>query len=130
MIEDELTTQLDGLARVLHDVVLHHVDSAYARDVLSGAIATIRTLAAAATELDAFLDADLVATAEALALVGATVADDDPSVSPGERLAKRRAALEAAIDTATLTPASIAALGSIFQGRAARYPFRTRPTKG
>ena len=126
MIDNEIAAQIEGIARVLGDVVAGQVVDPYAADVLAGAISTLSTLAAAAPELGEFVAWDIDATRRALAVVGQDSPAVDPGAAPAEQLKSLRSALEEAIGTAQLDEAAIASLAAIFHARAARYPFRAR----
>ncbi len=61
-----LSEQLDGLARILDEVVGPHLDDPYAADILDGAGATLRALATAWHQVPAYLRWDTEVTAELL----------------------------------------------------------------
>ena len=129
MIDQEVTAQLHGVARVLERAVAGHVGDPYAADVLAGVIATIDTLAAATEALDDFVAEDIAATSDALTVLGADAPTIDSEASPAARLQLLRAALEARIETADLDGSATVRLAEIFQRRAARYPLQTRPAR-
>jgi hypothetical protein len=72
-----VSEQLEGLRRILDDVVAPAVDGAYPADVLAGVAAALDALAAGWAEVPAFLAWDVD---ETMAVLRAA-ADDDPRVA-------------------------------------------------
>jgi hypothetical protein len=125
--------QLDGIARILEEVVAPELGAPYPADVLAGAVATLRTLAAAHDALPAFLEWD---TARTLALLAEAGVAAEPA--PGEPLEVRheraRSALEAAVPRLSRDPDQRSALLALFAERAQRFPLapgdpRARPAR-
>jgi hypothetical protein len=116
------TEQLDGVRRILVEVVAPEVTAAYPADVLAGAIATLETLAGAYDEVPRFLRWDADATAAVLATAGIDV-DDVPDESLDERQRRLREQLEQAVPTILDHPDGRAAMIELFRERADRYPF-------
>lgn len=113
--------QLDGIARILSEVVAPEVGAPYPADVLAGAVGTLRTLAAAHAELPAFLAWDADRTVEVLALIGVAVPPvEGETVEARQRRA--RAELEARVPELSADPEARAAMVALFRERADRFP--------
>jgi hypothetical protein len=128
-----VSEQLDGIGRILREVVLPVVDDAYAADVLVGVLATVETLASGWADVPAYLawDAqrtlDLLAAASALderhrAALTAVLADppaDPTDLRALERHHARVRALLADVAAAGTAPDEVSAH---MRERAERYP--------
>lgn len=95
-----VTEQLEGLARILQDVIAPEVTDPYPADILAGVCASLETLAAGWSEVAGFLRWDAAASAQVLS---ALLAADSGALN-GQQAAEVRAAIQApAPDPADLT---------------------------
>ena len=119
--------QLEGIARILEEVVAPEVADPYPSDVLAGAVGTLRVLADAHDRLPGFLEWDTAATTSLLARAGVVVdpgrADDDADA----RHRRARAALEAAVPRLAEDADLRGELLALFAERAQRFPFAFTP---
>ena len=130
-----VTEQLEGLRRILEEVIAPELKDPYPRDILGGVCATLESIAAGWQQVPAFLDWDARACV-ALAnqaggeLVATAQAVDDPLdlAALESRHRDSRAALEMAIPSI----AERDDLGELrtqladhFRERAERYPLKT-----
>jgi hypothetical protein len=118
--------QLDGIARILEEVVAPELDRPYPRDVLAGLVGTLRVLAEAHDEIPGFVRWDTAATLDLLARAGVEL-DVVDGEAPDARHERARAALEEAIPTLSADPDLRAALMDHFAERADRFPFAFTP---
>jgi hypothetical protein len=68
-VRPTVTEQLEGLVRILQDVVVPEVTDPYPADILAGVCATLETLATGWGEVPAFLQWDAAASAQILSEV-------------------------------------------------------------
>jgi hypothetical protein len=129
-----VSEQLDAVRRALADVVAPEVTDAYAADVLTGALATLETLADRWVDVPSFLRWDSEATSEVLRLVGvdAPPRHDDlldiAALHAHDR--EVRALLVAAMPAVLEHDGARTAVVQLFRDRAARYPSAARPGGG
>jgi hypothetical protein len=145
-VRPSVTEQLDGLRRILQEVVAPELKDPYPLDILTGVCATLETLATGWSEVPAFLRWDAAATSDILGqVVEAGIVDDPDGTQLREALAapapdpadfaaleahhhQLRAALELAVpviaehEELRETRTQLAAL---FRERADRYPLKT-----
>lgn len=141
-----VTEQLEGLVRILQDVVAPEVADPYPADILAGVCATLETLAAGWSEVPAFLRWDAAASAQILSEVVAAggltgpLADELRSAvaasppDPADLMAleahhrRLRGALELAVPVISEHEELSAArthLVAVLRERAERYPLKT-----
>lgn len=143
-----VTEQLEGLVRILQDVVAPEVADPYPADILAGVCATLEALATGWSAVPAFLRWDAAASAQLLSEVFAAggqhltgeLADEVRSAvaasppDPADLTAleahhrRLRAALELAIPVITEHEELSAArthLAAVLRERAERYPLKT-----
>ncbi len=143
-----VTEQLDGLRRILQEVVAPELTDAYPADILAGVCATLETLATGWSAVPAFLRWDAAASAEVLSQVLAFAAPglseplaaelraavEAPSPDPADLPAleahhrRLRGALELAIPIITEREElreTYTHLVGVFRERAERYPLKT-----
>lgn len=129
-----VTEQLEGLRRILEEVVAPELNDSYPRDILAGVCATLESLAAGWQQVPSFLDWDTRASAALVAGLRSDVTEAVESADPLDiaqleaRHRESRAALEAAIPTI----AERDDLGELrtrvaahLRERAERYPLKT-----
>jgi hypothetical protein len=130
-----VTEQLDGLRRILEEVIAPELNDAYPRDILSGICATLESIAAGWQQVPAFLDWDAKASAAVLVQAGhgdalPSFAEADPYDLPAleDRHRQTRAALECAVP-AIAEREELGELrthlAELFRERAQRYPLKT-----
>jgi hypothetical protein len=102
-VRPSVTEQLDGLRRILEEVVAPELKDPYPKDILAGVCATLESIAEGWQQVPAFLDWD---TRASMALVAQLGGEDLETVEAGDPLniaalearhRESRAALEAAI---------------------------------
>lgn len=122
-----LSEQLDGMRRVLADVVAPEIDGAYPADILTGALGTLEALAAGWADVPAFLQWDGEETARLLGLAGATAAPQPTDVLDLRALEawhqQLRADLERAVPDLLAGPHA-EELTAHMRARADRFPIR------
>jgi hypothetical protein len=129
-----VTEQLEGLRRILDEVVAPELNDPYPRDILAGVCATLESIAEGWQRVPAFLDWDARASAALVLQAGGDVAETGEPWDPLDvaglemRHRKSRAALEHAIpgiaereDLGELRTQ----LADHFRERAERYPLKT-----
>lgn len=113
--------QLDGIARILSEVVAPDVNGRYPSEILAAAIDTLHTLAAGYERVPGFLDWDTAATAEVLTLAGVAVPDmADEALEDRHR--RVRGTLESNMAAVMAHPEAAAAMMSQFRERIERFP--------
>jgi hypothetical protein len=122
--------QLEGIRRILEDVVVPQVNDPYAADVLAGALATLEVLAEAGPGVVEFMRWDTAASLDVLAMVDVSppTAPDDPldlAAVAGHHAAVR-ALLEASVPLIREHADADRAFVSLMEERCARYPFVAR----
>ena len=128
-----VTEQLEGLRRILWEVVAPELTDAYPRDILSGVCATLESLAAGWQQVPAFLDWDARAAAALVAGLGGDgvqVAQDADPFTIAQLEARHRDS-RAALEQAIPTIAEREDLGELrtqvvayLRERAQRYPLK------
>jgi hypothetical protein len=130
-VRPSVTEQLQGLRRILEEVVAPELNDPYPKDILAGVCATLESIAAGWQQVPAFLDWDARASAALAAeLEGTEIAvaelGDPLNIAELEaRHRESRAALEAAIAGREDVGESRRQVASHFQERAERYPLKT-----
>ncbi len=136
-----VTEQLEGLRRILEDVVAPELHDPYPRDILAGVCATLDSLAAGWQQVPAFLDWDARVSA---ALAAGVEGEIPPPAAPADpldiaQLEARHRESRAALERAIPAIAERDDLGELrthiadhFRERAQRYPIKTvwRPPAG
>jgi hypothetical protein len=129
-----VSEQLDGIRKVLADVVAPEITDPYPTAVLAGALATLELLAGAWADVPAFLRWDAEATAAVLALVGVPVptmpADALDLVALQAHHREVRGALERSMPAVLADDDARVAVVQLFRERAARHPITPRPPGG
>jgi hypothetical protein len=131
-VRPSVTEQLEGLRRILEEVVAPELADPYPQDILAGVCATLESIAAGWQQVPAFLDWDARASAALVAHVDqdfvATPADPLDIADLEVRHRESRAALEKAIpiiaerdDLGELRTQ----LAAHFRERNSRYPLKT-----
>jgi hypothetical protein len=136
--------QLQGISRILENVVAPCVNDAYARTLLAGLIANLRMLSGAVAAVPGFLASDNRATAALLAKLQTVVAPDlaaritlalakpEPDATDAAALDQRNCELRELLSQALcgtgLTPGMRAAALKHMSERASRAPMRYVPT--
>jgi hypothetical protein len=131
-VRPSVTEQLQGLRRILEEVVTPELTGPYPRDILAGVCATLETLAEGWQQVPAFLDWDARESAALVARLEGEVVETREPADPYDlvqlevRHRESRAALEKAIpaiagrdDSGELRTQ----LAEYFRERALRYPF-------
>jgi hypothetical protein len=126
--------QLEGIRRVIAEVVAPGITDPYAAAVLSSALDTLGLLAEASDEVPAFWRWDRDATAAVLAMIGIPVPEAPVDLLDLTALYEHqrdvRGLLERAMPTIVANPGARAACIQLFRDRAARFPMNARPTGG
>lgn len=120
-----VSEQLEGIARILGEVVAPEVAGAYPAEILAAAVDTLEALAAGHGRIDHFVEWEASATSAVLALAGLAVADS-PGESPDERHRRVRGLLESNMAAVTARPEAAAALVHLFRERIERFPLTAR----
>jgi hypothetical protein len=137
-VRPSVTEQLQGLRRILEDVIAPELTDSYPRDILAGVCATLETIAEGWQQVPAFLDWDARESAALVARldfrsqggeVTETVEPADPYdlVQLEVRHRESRAALENAIPAIAVSEdldGLRTDLAEYFRERAARYPLK------
>jgi hypothetical protein len=125
MMRPTITEQLDGIRRVLAEVVAPHVADPYPADVLNGVLAALDTLSRWA-EVPMFVRWDAEEASTILAMIGIVVGEppedqlDLDALDAHHRV--QRGALEAAMPAIIADAAARSAMVGYFRERRARFP--------
>jgi hypothetical protein len=140
-----VTEQLQGLRRILDDVIAPELTGSYPRDILSGVCATLESIAEGWQQVPAFLDWDIRASSAVLAHAAkAGCGADDVEALDADpydlaALENRHRATRAALERVVPAIAADEKLGALrtqlaelFRERAQRYPLKVawRPPVG
>jgi hypothetical protein len=131
-VRPSVTEQLEGLRRILEEVVAPELKDPYPRDILAGVCATLESLAAGWQQVPAFLDWDARASAALVAQVDETFAAPPADPLDIGQLEARHRQTRAALEKAIPTMAERDDLGELrtqvaahFRERGERYPIKT-----
>jgi hypothetical protein len=121
----DVAGQLEGMRRILEDLVLPQLDDPYTLDVVRGVAATLGLLAERSADIDPFLRWDVEASVDVLRRAGVTTPDegDGEPDDLGERHRAVRALLESSMSAIRANEEATAAFLALIPERAARYPF-------
>ena len=125
MMRPTVTEQLDGIRRVLAEIVAPQVTEPYPGDVLAGVLAALDTLSRWA-EVPSFMRWDAEQASSVLAMIGepgAAPPEDPLDLDALDRHHRaRRSALEAAMPAIIADDAARVALVGYFRERRSRFP--------
>jgi hypothetical protein len=133
-VRPSVTEQLDGMRRILEEVVAPELSDPYPRDILAGVCATLESLAAGWQQVPAFLDWDARASQVLVAALEGDITEAAEPIDPLNiaQLEARHRESRAALEKAIPTIAERGDLGELrtqtaahFRERAERYPLKT-----